>query len=404
MGAHIRRIYQITHFCGIPIIVVHIANINKIIYLVKMVYYGPLPPDNKAYARFLRSTSDMSLRAIAEVCKMSPSSVKRCTECQLHGALGVDEIRRHDRPTKRAPGRRRTFSSRTERYVIRELGKLRKTEGTFSVPRLMNVTGISPANVTTRTVCNMLHRNGYRFYQARKKGLLSVQDFKDRLKFAKRMIQRPDTFWCTDVAFYLDGVSFVYKTNPHDQGTAPRSRVYRKLSEGLRQGCTSKGRKEGTGGKYAKFIVAISHGKGVVVCEPYEKMNGNYFASFIDQNFEQMFEHAGKDSNVFVQDGDPSQNSAIAQTSMKRMKAQLLSIPARSPDLNPIENIFHLVSRQLKTDAICNNITKESFAQFQDRVETAIRGIPLDTINRTIASMPDRLRRIIDNRGERTKY
>ena len=66
--------------------------------------------------------------------------------------------------------------------------------------------------------------------------------------------------------------------NPLDQARAPKSRIYRKKSEGLTRECTSKGRKEGTGGKYVKLNVAISHGHGVIVCDPYEKMCGQYFA------------------------------------------------------------------------------------------------------------------------------
>lgn len=44
------------------------------------------------------------------------------------------------------------------------------------------------------------------------------------------------------------------------------------------------------GGKVGKFIVVISYGKGVFVCERYEKLDGNYFVFFIDQYFNVMFE------------------------------------------------------------------------------------------------------------------
>ncbi len=53
-----------------------------------------------------------------------------------------------------------------------------------------------------------------------------------------------------------------------------------KLRQKLTFGCTGKGRKEGTG-----------YGKGVIVCEPYEKMCGKYFSNFIDRNFDTMFKH-----------------------------------------------------------------------------------------------------------------
>ena len=91
----------------------------------------------------------------------------------------------------------------------------------------------------------------------------------------------------------MDGVSFVYKTNPMDQARAPKGRVWRKKSEGLTQGCLAKEKNVGTGGKVAKFMVAISHGKGVLVCDIYEKMDANYFSSFIDQNFNTKFVQSG---------------------------------------------------------------------------------------------------------------
>ena len=110
--------------------------------------------------------------------------------------------------------------------------------------------------------------------------------------------------------FIWNEVSFVYKTNPMDQARAPKGRVWRKKSEGLKQGCLAKGSKAGTGGKVAMMMVAISHGKGVLTCERYEKLDAQYFTSFIDQHFDTMFERSGKGlTRLWLQDGDPSQNS-----------------------------------------------------------------------------------------------
>ena len=66
------------------------------------------------------------------------------------------------------------------------------------------------------------------------------------------------------MAFYLDAVSFTYKRNPLDQARAPKSQIWRKRGEGLTTGCLAKGKKEGTGGKYVRPIVAISYCKGVI--------------------------------------------------------------------------------------------------------------------------------------------
>ena len=75
-----------------------------------------------------------------------------------------------------------------------------------------------------------------------------------------------------------------------DQARAPKGRVWRKKSEGLKQGCLAKGSKAGTGGKVTKMMVAITHSKGVLICERYEKMDAQYFTSFIDHHFDTMFE------------------------------------------------------------------------------------------------------------------
>jgi transposase len=218
------------------------------------------------------------------------------------------------------------------------------------------------------------------------------------------MVKRPARFWCQDVSFYLDAVSFVHKTNPLDQARTPRSRIYRRPGEGLLQGCTTKGCKEGTGGKVAKFVVAITHGKGVIACEPYEHMNGAYFAQFVDDNFPDIFNAADKDTNLFIQDGDPCQNSAAARAAMKRVKAQLLNIPARSPDLNAIENVFHIAAKKLREDAIKMNLSRETMPEFKDRIVETLKAIPVEIIDKTIESTRNRLKQIISNSGQRTKY
>ena len=94
------------------------------------------------------------------------------------------------------------------------------------------------------------------------------------------------------------------------------------------------------------IMVAISYGQPVLIAEPFVKMNGQYFESFIDNNFNSLFQRANNNDRryrLWVQDGDPSQNSAQAKRVMSHANTVLLSIPARSPDINPIENIFYLV-------------------------------------------------------------
>ena len=281
---------------------------------------------------------------------------------------------------------------------------LRQTEPNWTIKRLTESAGIS-GTVSIRTVNRFLNENGYKYLQARRKGLLSNEDKQALVDFAKMVLSNyDDSLWTEKIAFYLDGVSFAYKRNPKSQGQAPTGRIWRRQSEGLMSGCTAKGSKSDTGGKYVRIIAAISYGKGVVANVPYEKMDGNYFASFIRANFETMFLASGKNTNTWLQDGDPSQNSAVARAEMDEVGAELFPISPRSPDINPIENFFHLVRRKLTKDAIEKNITFETIDNFQARVIQKMHEIPLEQINKTICSLPKRMKEIIKCKGERLRY
>ena len=83
-----------------------------------------------------------------------------------------------------------------------------------------------------------------------------------------------------------------------------------------------------------------------------------------------------------------------------------LKIPARSLDLNPIGNIFHIVKCSLPEGAMNKRIETESFAQFQDRVVCALNLISCDVIDKTIESLLKRSKfeAIIKSGGYRSKY
>ena len=48
---------------------------------------------------------------------------------------------------------------------------------------------------------------------------------------------------------------------------------------------------------------------------------------------------------------------------MVKVGCKVFAIPLRSPDINPIENIFHLVSKELKENALRDGIEYESYKQ-----------------------------------------
>ena len=113
-------------------------------------------------------------------------------------------------------------------------------------------------------------------------------------------------------------------------------------------------------------MVGISYDKGIILCKQYFGcINGEKISRFISDNFIATFQKSLNPANrMFLQDGDPSQNSKLAKQALKSIGATKFDIPPRSPDLNPIENVFNYVKQQLHIQALQQNITFENFQQF----------------------------------------
>ena len=264
-----------------------------------------------------------------------------------------------------------------------------------------------PPSISEETVWRVLRKAGLRWARVQRKGILTKNDLVLRLKFARKVCRKlPAKFWEEGVGFYLDGASFTHKMNSFDQARAPRAMTWRKPGKGFDFGFTGKGSHETTGGTVADFMAAIAYGKGVIAAEQYHgRINVEKFSSFVREHFASMFKKsANPRGKLFLQDGDPSQNSVKARSAWNEVGARKFTIPARSPDLNPIENIFHLVKRRFCQDALDQQITREDFVAFSARVKTTLETIPIDVVDRTVLSMGKRINKIIKRKGQRMKY
>ena len=216
-------------------------------------------------------------------------------------------------------GRPKKLSNRDCRLVVRKISALRTTDRSFTSRRLQVISGLD--HVSNRTFRRALNAAGYNYCRSRKKGLLKNADVKKRLEFCKKLKNDgcTETFWRNSISFYLDGTGFIYKQNPKDQATAPKAREWRKRCEGLSLFYTAKGKEEGS--TQAKFMVAIACNKGVVMCEQCEgSISGSKFAKLCDNHFPQAFMlSANPHDKLFLQDGDPSQNSAKALPVLQNM-------------------------------------------------------------------------------------
>lgn len=220
-------------------------------------------------------------------------------------------------------------------------------------------------------------------------GLWSTSDLKIRLKFSKKMLKIYGwTVWTDEMNFYLNGTSFHHKFNQKDQARAPHETEWWKTSEGLKRDCTSKEAKAGTGGRVAHIIVAISYKNGTVVCQQYEHMNENFLTEFVKNKFPEMFGKCrNPDSKLFLQDGDRSQICNTVRKVMESSRVKQVTIPARSPNINSIQNFSNLISSKLQSYAIEENITHETFEQFSEQIMRTITPYSAREIDKIIKSI-----------------
>ena len=343
--------------------------------------------------------------ALREVGESIPSIVKKFpmysrATIYRHCCKKVGQLSRVNKSTRNA-GRPPKLSTRDKRKILRSIPQLRNLEGSFSSRRVATHAGIT--NVSNRTVRRCLNNAGYGFYQSRKKGLMNEKDREVRVKFCKKIKQlKCIDFWKKYISMYIDGVGFEFKTKPLDQAKAPMAREWRKKSEGLK--ITMKGKKEGS--KNINFIVGISYRKGVVLCQQYEgAINGEKFTKIIKEAMPLAIQNSNApQSKRILQDGCPRQNSKKALRAFDEIGLSVFKIPARSPDLNPIENFFHTIKKRLRLQAIEENIEAETIEEFARRTKALMLDCNADDIDKIVDSMGKRVDCILESGGYHSKY
>lgn len=101
---------------------------------------------------------------------------------------------------------------------------------------------------------------------------------------------------------------------------------------------------------------------------------------------------------VFQQDNDPKHTSRFVKDWFQANSITLLEWPSQSPDLNPIENLWGELKRRVGKVGIQNK------DQLWEIVQKTWYEIPVETCRKLISSMPQRLQKVVQNKGGYTGY
>ena len=163
------------------------------------------------YLRYLHQEGNVSkVELVRRYPDYAPRSIYR------HASKAVVEENIDDQ-RKQNRGRPRKLTDREERLIINTMKSLRKSVASFTAKRIQEESQLT--HVSTKTIHRVLHKHGYNYLHARKKGLVTTKDKVLRLKFAKKAKNFPKDFWTKRISFYFDGVGFAHKTNPYAEAT-----------------------------------------------------------------------------------------------------------------------------------------------------------------------------------------
>ena len=250
-----------------------------------------------------------------------------------------------------------------------------------------------------RVVLDTLHSRGVNFHPMREKPVRTEADETARYQFGKKYAPKPKVFWRGNVHAFLDNKVFpVYLTGAARSYAAKRTArgSFRKKGQGLAKGHVKprKGLKVNYG-KNVMVSVAISAQKVLMCYQVKGHWNGakaaEMYSSYLAPALRKTY--PAKKRFLLLEDNDPSGYKSNRGKDAKRAeRIDVLALPKRSPDLNPLDyGFWDCVNRRLREqESVFHTRKKETPQQFTARLRRTIMRTPKKILTPMVESMKRR--------------
>jgi transposase len=286
-------------------------------------------------------------------------------------------------------GRPRKLSP-ADRCSVLIIVKTGKAANAVEATKQLNSTITTP--VTVQTIRNVLKEDGLKAYVKKKKPLLTTRHRKARLEFAQKYSEWTVEDWKRVIwsdetkinRFGSDGLQYVWK-----KPGQPLSD--REITPTLKFG----------GGNIMVWGCMGWEGVGIL-SEVEGRMDAKQYVDILKGGLDRSIEKLGmeKEETIFQQDNDPKHTSKLATNWFETEGIQLLDWPAQSPDLNPIEHLWHLLKKKVQA----HETPAKGVWELWDKTAEGWDEIRPEECQRLIESMPRRLQAVIKAKGGHTKY
>lgn len=278
------------------------------------------------------------------------------------------------------------FDEMAERKIVRMSKKNPRKSAPMLAKEVEESTGKRSCAQTIRRVLN---NGGMHCRMARRKPFVSDKNRKARVKFAKEHMTKGGGFW--------DQVIFCDESKFNIFGCDGDRRIYRENGRALDKENLFGTVKHGGGHVVVWGCMAASGVGRLVFVEG--NMDKNQYLRILQENLKQSASHLGlRDHFRFYQDNDPKHKSGIVQTWLIWSCPHIIQTPAQSPDLNPIENLWDYLERQIRKRTITG------LPSLKIAIQEEWEKIPMSYTRKLVDSMPKRIKMVIDQKGLPTKY
>jgi len=317
-----------------------------------------------------------SIRKISEILKHPKSTVgdivKKYNEQGLTSTLPRS-------------GRPKILSERDNRQLIK-ITKNNRNKTLEEITEDFNITLDKP--VSSRTVQRTLHQKGYSGCAAKKKPFVSEINRKKRYGWC-RMRKKWEKEW--DSIIWSDESRFEIFNNDS------KNWVWRKKDEKYQVNCLKPTVKNSEGVMVWGCFCNNKIGPLVLI---EGTLNSDRYIELLEEHLIPFLNNLGAANHIFQDDNAPCHASKKTKTWKNDNEIEFLPWPAQSPDLNPIENLWDALERRVRKHRPIPKNKKEFFEALKEEWNK----IDEIQLNRLVTSMPRRIKAVIRNKGNPTKY
>lgn len=129
-------------------------------------------------------------------------------------------------------------------------------------------------------------------------------------------------------------------------------------------------------------------------------INGPWYFKVLEQQLLPFLATHHDGNAVFMQDGASPHRANVTKNWLLSRNINVLDWPARSPDLNPIENLWRMLARLVYKGG--NQFS--TWEELRGRIAEVWDEVEMEALKNFAKSFPDRIGEVLTKNGRQTKY